>query len=84
MGRWFDAYVGADVVPPEGFEPSPMPPEGTALSPELRGLGKARLSVGRRAAAGSGSNQNKPFIRAGFGCSTYARPRHILRECGRG
>ena len=26
------------VVPPAGFEPAPLPPEGSALSPELRGL----------------------------------------------
>ena len=26
------------VVPPAGFEPAPPPPEGGALSPELRGL----------------------------------------------
>src|SRR4051794_30178822 len=26
-------------VPPAGFEPAPPPPEGGALSPELRGLG---------------------------------------------
>jgi hypothetical protein len=25
-------------VPPAGFEPAPPPPEGGALSPELRGL----------------------------------------------
>src|SRR3954453_12952588 len=25
-------------VPPAGFEPAPLPPEGSALSPELRGL----------------------------------------------
>jgi hypothetical protein len=27
------------LVPPAGFEPAPPPPEGGALSPELRGLG---------------------------------------------
>src|SRR4051812_42483078 len=27
-----------DVVPPAGFEPALSPPEGDALSPELRGL----------------------------------------------
>jgi hypothetical protein len=27
-----------DLVPPAGFEPAPPPPEGGALSPELRGL----------------------------------------------
>ena len=26
-----------EVVPPAGFEPAPLPPEGSALSPELRG-----------------------------------------------
>jgi hypothetical protein len=26
-------------VPPAGFEPAPLPPEGSALSPELRGPG---------------------------------------------
>ena len=29
-------------VPPAGFEPAPPPPEGGALSPELRGLGTRR------------------------------------------
>jgi hypothetical protein len=33
-----------DVVPPAGFEPAHPPPEGGALSPELRGL----VSVGQR------------------------------------
>ena len=33
-------------VPPAGFEPALVPPEGTALSPELRGLkGRYRLTV---------------------------------------
>jgi hypothetical protein len=36
-------------VPPAGFEPAHPPPEGGALSPELRGLNKQptdqRLSV---------------------------------------
>ncbi len=29
-------------MPPAGFEPARMPPEGTALSPELRGPGVGR------------------------------------------
>ncbi len=29
------------VAPPVGFEPTPPPPEGGALSPELRGPGQA-------------------------------------------
>src|SRR4051812_2534825 len=34
-------------VPPAGFEPAPPPPEGGALSPELRGPGAAtRLAAG--------------------------------------
>ena len=32
------------VVPPAGFEPALPPPEGDALSPELRGLGEAEIS----------------------------------------
>src|SRR3954454_15099357 len=35
------------VVPPAGFEPAPPPPEGGALSPELRGLGHAEASSER-------------------------------------
>jgi len=34
-----------DPVPPAGFEPAPPPPEGGALSPELRGPGNLRLAV---------------------------------------
>ena len=41
-----DHLTGADEqiceVPPAGFEPAPPPPEGGALSPELRGLGQTR------------------------------------------
>ena len=32
-------------VPPAGFEPAPPPPEGGALSPELRGHLGARVSA---------------------------------------
>src|SRR3954452_92018 len=35
------------LVPPAGFEPAPPPPEGGALSPELRGLGHAEASSAR-------------------------------------
>src|SRR3954471_6615831 len=35
------------MVPPAGFEPAPPPPEGGALSPELRGLGHAEASSAR-------------------------------------
>ena len=44
------------LVPPAGFEPAPLPPEGSALSPELRGLpGRAAgtLSAVGRAADGA-------------------------------
>ena len=34
-------------VPPAGFEPAPPPPEGGALSPELRGLGDHERVAGR-------------------------------------
>src|SRR3954465_4232044 len=34
--RTVPAWIGR--VPPAGFEPAPLPPEGSALSPELRGL----------------------------------------------
>ena len=33
------------LVPPAGFEPAPPPPEGGALSPELRGRQPAKLSA---------------------------------------
>jgi CheY-like chemotaxis protein len=37
---------GSHMAPPAGFEPAPPPPEGGALSPELRGLGRLhRLSA---------------------------------------
>ena len=43
---------GSAVAPPVGFEPTHPPPEGGALSPELRGLGKRckayRTSHGKR------------------------------------
>ncbi len=35
--------AGIRVVPPAGFEPALSPPEGDALSPELRGPGPPRL-----------------------------------------
>ena len=35
------------LVPPAGFEPALPPPEGDALSPELRGLGPAQASSAR-------------------------------------
>jgi hypothetical protein len=34
-------------APPAGFEPARMPPEGTALSPELRGLGTDAQATSR-------------------------------------
>src|SRR3954465_6820868 len=34
-------------VPPAGFEPAPLPPEGSALSPELRGLRRSKASSQR-------------------------------------
>lgn len=34
-----------DLVPPVGFEPTPPPPEGGALSPELRGLVARRTAL---------------------------------------
>src|SRR6478736_4489080 len=34
------------MVPPAGFEPAPPPPEGGALSPELRGRTVASLAHG--------------------------------------
>src|SRR6478672_8190533 len=43
-------------VPPAGFEPAPLPPEGSALSPELRGLvrvaGETLSASGTRAVGG--------------------------------
>ena len=36
------------LVPPAGFEPAPPPPEGGALSPELRGLSDSRTVPGPR------------------------------------
>jgi site-specific DNA recombinase len=46
-----EAYRGAGLkettlVPPAGFEPAPLPPEGSALSPELRGLGTTEGTSG--------------------------------------
>ena len=35
----FGRKLLAPLVPPAGFEPAHPPPEGGALSPELRGLG---------------------------------------------
>ena len=35
------------LVPPAGCEPALPPPEGDALSPELRGLGEAEISSRR-------------------------------------
>ena len=40
-----DASVGFDGVPPAGFEPALPPPEGGALSPELRGPVMARAGI---------------------------------------
>lgn len=48
------------LVPPAGFEPAPLPPEGSALSPELRGLVRScgtnaisrRTTSGRRPSGG--------------------------------
>ncbi len=41
--RWSSRSVRGvtlmEYVPPTGIEPVPPPPEGGALSPELRGLG---------------------------------------------
>ena len=37
---------GRTVAPPAGFEPALPPPEGGALSPELRGQQRLRLAVG--------------------------------------
>ena len=39
---------GSCDVPPAGFEPAPLPPEGSALSPELRGLRTAEDATSRR------------------------------------
>jgi hypothetical protein len=39
--NWASLYADVPrrhVAPPAGIEPARMPPEGTALSPELRGL----------------------------------------------
>ncbi len=40
-------YGACSVVPPAGFEPAPPPPEGGALSPELRGPGARGHRPGR-------------------------------------
>ena len=61
-------------VPPAGFEPAPLPPEGSALSPELRGLvrgapaGRRQNVTSRRHAAArrraSGRRQRAAAARA--------------------
>src|SRR5205823_14161154 len=48
-------------VPPAGFEPAPPPPEGGALSPELRGLVTCLVSCSRtRTRPGRGPEKNVP------------------------
>jgi hypothetical protein len=63
------------LVPPAGFEPAPLPPEGSALSPELRGLSDAKVTSPAQwlRAAGGGL----PCRRAGASpwcCSSTTRP----------
>ena len=60
-------------VPPAGFEPAHPPPEGGALSPELRGLGAGtRVSVRRGPLL---ATQSTPAARRGSpAASTSARP----------
>ena len=48
MGKIFHIMGDLSQVPPTGIEPVHLPSEGSALSPELRGLGgqDGRLSAG--------------------------------------
>src|ERR1700722_4004258 len=41
--RWARRRILESRVPPVGFEPTPPPPEGGALSPELRGRQRVEL-----------------------------------------
>ena len=49
-------------MPPAGFEPARMAPEATALSPELRGLGAARVAAWHAEAMRSILRRNLRFV----------------------
>ena len=71
-----DRVAGTCEVPPAGFEPAHPPPEGGALSPELRGLGASHRRyqpTGRRPAYAGAC----PGPRA---CSSSTTPRTSARS----
>src|SRR5690348_10534597 len=73
-------------VPPAGFEPAPPPPEGGALSPELRGLGLHEVTSREpRAvtAVGSLALDELPVPRLGL-AAAGAGPRRVVPAERRG
>src|SRR3954451_20885253 len=67
------------VVPPAGFEPAPLPPEGSALSPERRGLSDPETVPGSPGVSPRGYERAD---RGGFGWPGGPKPPRTIKITG--
>ena len=85
------------MVPPAGFEPAPPPPEGGALSPELRGLSDPKRVAGAPGTTATGFarphrptwwelrprwGRSLPQVHRGFGASCSPRAGVVAKMSG--
>ena len=75
-------FGGVWLAPPEGFEPSLPPPEGGALSPELRGLrwGRPYQRAGPRAETGAAAPWSR--LRSTDDCARSGRRKWVEGGAG--